>query len=73
MSYLLLLFVMSLILVTPELAMTFYLAGRTMFWVIGVIMQTLFTLALFIAIQLVAVSLAGYVLLRNILMRMRTK
>jgi len=73
MSYLLLLFVMSLILVTPELAMTFYLAGRAMFWVIGVIIQTLFTLALFIAIQLVAVSLAGYVLLRNILMRMRTK
>lgn len=73
MSYLLLLLVMALILVTPELAMTFYLAGRAMFWAIGVIIQTLFTLALFIAIQLVAVSLAGYVLLRNILMRMRTK
>lgn len=73
MSYLLLLLVIALVLVTPELAMTFYLAGRAMFWVIGVIIQTLFTLALFIAIQLVAVSLAGYVLLRNILMRMRTK
>jgi hypothetical protein len=73
MSYLLLLLIMALVMVTPELAMTFYLAGRAMFWVIGVIIQTLFTLALFIAIQLVAVSLAGYVLLRNILMRMRTK
>jgi hypothetical protein len=73
MSYLLLLLIMALVMVTPELAMTFYLAGRAMFWVIGVIIQTLFTLALFIAIQLVAVLIAGYVLLRNILMRMRTK
>jgi hypothetical protein len=73
MSYLLLLLIMALVMVTPELAMTFYLAGRAMFWVIGVIIQTLFTLALFIAIQLVAVLIAGYVLLRNMLKRARTK
>lgn len=73
MSYLLLLLVIALVLVTPELAITFYLAGRAMFWVIGIVIQTLFTLALFIAIQLVAVSIAGYVLLRNMFKRTRTK